>query len=147
MSEQPYLPVSGVEPPRNKKIEARISKWLELRSDARRLGAKAKLEHDLLMTDMVDEGLELYPFIDPDTRKKCCVKADKTPHAKVIRGARARRELGQDPEPRKGRKRKPKPSDPDQVESRRVPRTKEHDKASDPFGATRGSLNGHRDAK
>jgi hypothetical protein len=144
--EQGFLKADGMEPPRNRKIEGRIAKWLELRSDARRLSAKAKQEHDLLMSDMVDEGLELYPFVDPDSKKKCCVKADKTPHAKVIRGARAKAALGGHEDTKK-RKRKAKPSDDDQVESRRVPRTAEHDKAADPFASTRKALNGHHEAQ
>jgi hypothetical protein len=144
-SKQESLPAEGMEPPRNRKIENAIESWLETRSDARRQSTKAKTKHDALMALMVEEGFELYPFVDPDSRKKCCVKADKTPHAKVIRGARAKAALTGADEPKKG-KRKAKPTDDDQVESRRVPRTAEHDKASDPFGATRKALNGHHEA-
>ena len=133
-----------MEPPRNRKIEAAIESWLETRGDARRQSNKAKLKHDSLMALMVDEGFELYPFVDPDTKKKCVVKADKTPHAKVLRGNRAKRELnGDEQKPKK----KSKHDKADEVESRRVSRTEEHDKIADPFASTRSKLNGHHEAK
>src|SRR5579872_1441009 len=128
VSKQGSLPAPGMEPPRNKKIEASIEALLETRSDARRQSNKAKAKHDALMQLMADEGFELYPFIDPDTKKKCVVKADKTPHAKVFRGARAKRELNGDEQKPATKGKRAKSSDDDQVESRRVSRTDEHDK-------------------
>jgi N-dimethylarginine dimethylaminohydrolase len=87
-SKQESLPAPGMEPPRNKKIEASIESWLETRSDARRQSNKAKAKHDALMQLMVDEGFELYPFIDQDTKKKCVVKADARVRARVRRTIR-----------------------------------------------------------
>lgn len=131
--EQDYLPADGMEPPRNRDIEKAIDAWLEAKSEHRRAGETTKKRHESLLARMSDAGIDRYPFTDPDTKKKCIVVATKEPKAKVMRGNRAR--FDKDP----NKKRKVKNGE-NEVESRRVARTEEHDKIADPFSSTRSKL-------
>lgn len=138
-SDQQWIP--GTEPPKNADVERAIDEWLEAKDEQRRGADKTKIKHASLLEKLAAAGFERYPFVDPRTGKKHVVACVRDPKAKVMRGARAKDTAkAERAEEKRRAKREAARDRGEDVEIRRVPRTAEHDRAADPFGATRGLL-------
>lgn len=146
-TEQPYLPVAGVQPPdENPDVRDAITRELDLADELRALRTRFKAAQDATTAKMVELGLERHPYIDGRTGKRRFRLADTTPKAKTIAAAGS-------PGRRKRKRGGPERDDAvinpdgtswsdDRVESRRVKRSKSHDVMADPFGSTRANMKG-----
>lgn len=144
--EQAHLPADGMAPPPepdNESVKTAIYAWLDLKTQAKRISEDTKAAHLAAIASLDAAGLDWHPFLDPTTQKKrrFWVKQERKAATTTV------------PKPPKERKRKKRggpdksadaeiPED-DTVETRKVPRGKEHDKVTDPFAGTRAGMNGN----
>lgn len=136
---QTFIP--GTEPPEdppiNVEIATAIDAWLAAKKKQALAAETAKIRHESLMALMAAAGLERYPYHDDNGVKRFCV-ADKTPRAKTVKAPKRKTSTQERREEKAEEKRKTDAES--SVESRRVKRTAEHDRLSDPFAATRAGM-------
>ena len=139
MSKQSEIP--GFESVKNPDIERAIDAWLEAKVEQKRAAETTKLRHSALLIQMGNAGIEAYQFIEPGSGRKKLLVVARDPKAKTTKAPRFNRR-DQDVEDETGDELVVEDilTDDGKVESRRVRRTAEHDKAADPFGSTRKSL-------
>jgi hypothetical protein len=160
------LYIDGTEPPDAPAVRSALHEWLDAKEERSAAAERVKLRHDALLMQMAEHKLERYPYVDATTGKRKHVVADKTPRARTIDAPmlKKRKETAGDRQDVTDRAldalvdaidgvtvggvtasvvvggRKTRLSKTDAVESRRVPRTAEHDAAADPFAATRDGM-------
>jgi hypothetical protein len=124
--------IPGAEDPnRNPELDELVSTWLNAKDEARRTAQKRKDAEHALLAGCLRMGITRYPYQEDGKRK--VFTPDTTARAKSITVSSGKK-------PRKRRERDESPPEDREVESRRVPRSKAHDRAADPFAATRGGL-------
>ena len=126
-------------PPDNPEIKERLHAWLDAKDSQRTAAESTRLRHDVLIAKMVELGIDRYPYVDAITGKRKHVVADRTPKAKVVNAPSPKKRRDVEPDdatpPANGSRKSKDVAPSEQVESRRVPRTKEHDDLADPFAA------------
>jgi len=130
MRQQYFEGTAPPDDPQIPEVADAVDAWLAAKKKQVLASESTKVRHESMLELLADHGLERYPYFD-DSGRKHYVVADKTPRAKTVK-APSRKQQGYDDNP--------PPTADDRVESRRVRRTAEHDRAADPFAATRAGL-------
>lgn len=133
MSYQTFLP--GTEPPAHSpEIESALDAWLAAKAASRAAAEHKRVVHTVLLAHMAERGVEVYPFVCPQTGKRKVVTASVETKAKVTAAPRERREDEDHDAPER-----PSRAEDAKVELRMVPRASVEAEI-DPFGGVRATM-------
>lgn len=147
MKQGQQIDIPGIEPDHPEMCDA-IYNWLDAKDEAasegKRLRDTAKTKEATALEMLAELKLKSYAYLDREGKRRRFLGATET-KAKTVRApASSDKPAKKTDAPAQDRDEKPKPTkaerDAAMVESRRVPRTAEHDQVADPFGQTRGLL-------
>jgi hypothetical protein len=130
---QEQLEIAGTEVPASTKIPAidtALQRWLRREAEAKAAVADKTAAHEAL----TELGVARVAYVDAGGRKRHAFADLGKPRIKTAAAPGEK--------PKRGRSKRSKADD---VEHRKVPRTAEHDRAADPFGATRSVLDEARE--
>jgi hypothetical protein len=139
--------IPGTEPPDIPEIRDAIYAWEDAKekaaSEGRLLRDAAKAAEAKALELVAEAGLKSYPYVDRESGKRKRFQGVQETKAKTFKAPTSSdKPAKKSDSPAQDRAPKPTKAERDaaRVESRRVPRTAEHDQAADPFGGTRGLL-------